>query len=197
MGVKGEETRARLIAGTRALIEAHGYVGTGLNQIVAESGAPRGSLYFHFPQGKDELVAAALADAGREVEDLLASLVAEGADSGAITRRLIQVFADRLERSDYAKGCPIATVALEVAGTNEPLRAVCAGVYERWQRVLAECLEREGLGPAEAATGAGQALALLEGAVMLASVRRSREPLEDAQYAVRHLIGSRKPADPS
>ncbi|MFC9331288.1 TetR/AcrR family transcriptional regulator [Kitasatospora sp. NPDC057015] len=194
MGVKGEETRARLIAGTRVLIEAHGYFGTGLNQIVAESGAPRGSLYFHFPEGKDQLVAAALVDAGREVEDLLTSLVAEGADSGAITHRLVRVFADRLQGSDYAKGCPIATVALEVAGTNEPLRAVCAGVYESWQRVLAGRFEAEGFRPAEAVVAAGQALALLEGAVLLASVRRSREPLEHAEYAVLHLIGSRKPS---
>lgn len=130
MGVKGEETRARLIAGTRTLIEAQGYFGTGLNQIVAATGAPRGSLYFHFPEGKDQLVAVSLVQAGQEVEDLLAALAAEGADSGALTERLTEVFAERLAGSDYTKGCPIATVALEVAGTNEPLRAVCAEVYE-------------------------------------------------------------------
>ncbi|MDH6708909.1 TetR/AcrR family transcriptional repressor of lmrAB and yxaGH operons [Kitasatospora sp. MAA19] len=194
MGVKGEETRARLIAGTRTLIEAQGYFGTGLNQIVAEAGAPRGSLYFHFPEGKDQLVAAALTQAGQEVGDLLASLAAEGADSGALTERLTEVFAERLARSDYTKGCPIATVALEVAGTNEPLRAVCAEVYESWQRVLAGRLETEGFRPAEAATAAGQALALMEGAVLLASVRRSREPLDHAQHAVRHLLGTQPAA---
>ncbi|MFJ4592267.1 TetR/AcrR family transcriptional regulator [Kitasatospora sp. NPDC088861] len=193
MGVKGEETRARLIAGTRTLIEAQGYFGTGLNQIVAATGAPRGSLYFHFPEGKDQLVAASLVQAGQEVEDLLAALAAEGADSGALTERLTEVFAERLAGSDYTKGCPIATVALEVAGTNEPLRAVCAEVYESWQRVLAGRLEAEGFQPAEAATAAGQALALMEGAVLLASVRRSREPLDHALHAVRHLLCA-KPA---
>ncbi|MQS10902.1 TetR family transcriptional regulator [Streptomyces kaniharaensis] len=191
MGVKGEETRARLIAGTRALIEAQGYFGTGVNHIVAESGAPRGSLYFHFPEGKDQLVAAALTQAGQEIEDLLNALAAEGVDAGALTRRLTEIFASRLERSDYAKGCPIATVALEVAGTNEPLRAVCSAVYGSWQRVLADRLEAEGFGPLEAETAAGQALALLEGAVLLASVRRSREPLDHAQHAVLHLIGAK------
>ncbi|MFD7579181.1 TetR/AcrR family transcriptional regulator, partial [Kitasatospora sp. NPDC059817] len=155
MGVKGEETRARLIAGTRTLIEAQGYFGTGLNQIVAATGAPRGSLYFHFPEGKDQLVAASLAQAGQEVEDLLAALAAEGADSGALTERLTEVFAERLARSDYTKGCPIAIVALEVAGTNEPLRAVCAEVYESWQRVLAGRLEAEGFQPAPGPAPAG------------------------------------------
>jgi TetR/AcrR family transcriptional repressor of lmrAB and yxaGH operons len=196
MGAKGEETRARLIAGTRELIEEQGYFGTGLNQVLAATGAPRGSLYFHFPGGKDQLVAAALVQSGQEVADLLTTLAAEGADAAALTERLTEVFAERLARSDYTKGCPIATVALEVAGTNEPLRAVCAEVYESWQHILAEQLAAGGFRPTEASTAAGQALALMEGAALLASVRRSREPLDDARHAVLHLIGAEKSRRP-
>ncbi|MFF2118961.1 TetR/AcrR family transcriptional regulator [Kitasatospora sp. NPDC058184] len=190
MGVKGEETRARLIAGTRELIEAQGYFGTGLNRIVAATGAPRGSLYFHFPGGKDQLVAAALTQAGQEVEALLASLAGEGAGTVALAGRLIDAFAERLERSRYTSGCPIATVALEVSGTNEALRALCAELYAGWQRILADRLEGEGFGPAEARVAAGQTLALVEGAVLLASVRRDPEPLDHARQAVRRLLGA-------
>ncbi|MFB6893026.1 TetR/AcrR family transcriptional regulator [Kitasatospora sp. NPDC056327] len=191
MGVKGEETRARLIAGTRSLIEAHGYFGTGLNQVVTESGAPRGSLYFHFPEGKDQLVTAALVQAGQEIEDQLAALAREGADTATVLTGLTRAFADRLTGSGFTKGCPIATVALEVAGSNESLRLVCTEVYAGWQRVLAERLTTEGFEPAEADVAAGQALALLEGAVLLAQVRRSVDPLLDAAQAVRHLIGAK------
>ncbi|MFE7633732.1 TetR/AcrR family transcriptional regulator [Kitasatospora sp. NPDC057518] len=190
MGVKGEETRARLIAGTRELIEAQGYFGTGLNRIVAATGAPRGSLYFHFPGGKDQLVAAALTQAGQEVEALLASLAGEGAGTVTLAGRLIDAFAERLERSRYTSGCPIATVALEVAGTNEALRALCAELYAGWQRILADRLEGEGFSPAEARVAAGQTLALVEGAVLLASVRRGPEPLNHARQAVRRLLGA-------
>lgn len=192
MGVKGEETRARLIAGTRNLIEAQGYFGTGLNQIVAESGAPRGSLYFHFPEGKDQLVAAALVQAGQEIEELLRTPVGRDSGATALVDRLVEVFAARLEESDYTKGCPVATVGLEVAGGNEALRRVCAEVYGSWQRVLTERLVADGFGPAEAETASGQALALLEGAVLLARVRHDRRPLEDARHAVRHLLGAKK-----
>ncbi|WP_329486021.1 TetR/AcrR family transcriptional regulator [Kitasatospora sp. NBC_01246] len=192
MGVKGEETRARLIAGTRNLIEAQGYFGTGLNQIVAQSGAPRGSLYFHFPEGKDQLVAAALAQAGQEVEELLRTPVGRSPEATALVDRLVEVFIARLEESDYSKGCPVATVGLEVAGSNEPLRRVCAEVYASWQLVLTERLTAQGFGPAEAETASGQALAVLEGAVLLARVRRDRRPLEDARHAVRHLLGAKK-----
>ncbi|MER6301644.1 TetR/AcrR family transcriptional regulator [Kitasatospora sp. NPDC001539] len=190
MGAKGEETRARLIAGTRELIEEQGYFGTGLNQVLAATGAPRGSLYFHFPGGKDQLVAAALIQSGQEVADLLTAAAAEGSDAAGLVQRLTEVFAERLERSGYTKGCPIATVALEVAGTNEPLRAVCAEVYDGWQHILAGQLTAGGFRPAEAEVAAGQALALMEGAVLLASARRSRAPLDDARYAVLHLLGA-------
>ncbi|MFB7617202.1 TetR/AcrR family transcriptional regulator [Kitasatospora sp. NPDC056181] len=192
MGVKGEETRARLIAGTRSLIEAQGYFGTGLNQIVAESGAPRGSLYFHFPEGKDQLVAAALRQAGQEIEELLKALARKGADATTIVGQLTEAFTARLEDSDYTKGCPIATVGLEVAGTNEALRSVCAEVYASWQAVLTERLTADGFEQDEAATASGQALALLEGAVLLARVRRDRHPLNDAHHAVRHLLVTRR-----
>ncbi|MEU6234939.1 TetR/AcrR family transcriptional regulator [Kitasatospora sp. NPDC047058] len=194
MGVKGEETRARLIAGTRSLIEAQGYFGTGLNQIVAESGAPRGSLYFHFPDGKDQLVAAALRQAGQEVEELLKAQARKAPDAAAVVGQLTDVFLARLEESGYTKGCPIAAVGLEVAGSNEALRAVCAEVYASWQAVLADRLAAEGFGPAEAETASAQALALLEGALLLARVRRAPHPLEDARHAVRHLLVTRPDA---
>ncbi|MCG6493748.1 TetR/AcrR family transcriptional regulator [Kitasatospora sp. A2-31] len=188
MGAKGEETRARLVAGTRNLIEAQGYFGTGLNQIVSESGAPRGSLYFHFPEGKDQLVAAAILQAGQEIEELLKSLAREGADVATIIGHLTELFTARLEASDYTKGCPIATVGLEVAGSNEALRRICAEVYSGWQQVITERLTAQGFGPAEAEITSGQTLSLLEGAVLLARVRRSRRPLDDARHAVGRLL---------
>ncbi|WP_316527740.1 TetR/AcrR family transcriptional regulator [Kitasatospora brasiliensis] len=119
MGVKGEATRARLITGTLELVEAQGYFGTGLNRILAATGAPRGSLHSHFPGGKDQLVAAALTQAGQEVEALLTGLAAEGADAATLAERPIGVFAERLEASRYISGCPIAIAALEAADLTE------------------------------------------------------------------------------
>ena len=74
MGQKGLETRARLLDATLDLVEAGGYSGAGLNQVIAASGAPRGSLYFHFPGGKDQLVGEALAAAGHEVDGIVGEL---------------------------------------------------------------------------------------------------------------------------
>lgn len=188
MGTKGEETRARLIAAACALIEARGYFGTGLNQVLVDSGAPRGSLYFHFPSGKEQLVTAALTQAGQEIGDLIGSLADDRLDAVGVVERLLEILADRMEQSGYNKGCPIATVALEVAGGNEELRRVCSGAYRAWQTALADLLAAEGHTPSAAEELAGAALAQVEGALMLARVRHSRVPMDQAARAVRLLL---------
>jgi len=185
MGAKGEETRARLVQATRALMEAQGYFGTGLNQVLAESGAPRGSLYFHFPAGKDQLVGQALAEAGREVGELIGSLSGSPAN---MVRELLDILGNRMEQSGYTKGCPLATVALEVSASNEPLRRLCADAYADWQQALAELLVQAGRDPAGADASAGTVLALLEGALLLARVQHSRTPLDRAARAAELLL---------
>lgn len=190
MGVKGEETRARLVQATRGLMEAQGYAATGLNLVLAESGTPRGSLYFHFPDGKDQLVGQALTEAGREIGDLIRSLADAPTTGGAaeLVGRLITALADRMERSSYTKGCPLATVALEVSASNEPLRRLCADMYASWQQALADLLVTEGQDPGRADTAAGAVLALLEGALLLARVQHSRLPLDQAARSAALLL---------
>jgi len=189
VGTKGHETRSRLVNATRALIEAQGYFGTGLNQILAESGSPRGSLYFHFPGGKDELVTAALGDAADEITELIRELEVNAPTALALVQQLIDAFADRMQSSQYAKGCPLATVALEVAASHDALQGVCADAYLGWQQVLAARLISEGRSPASAEELSSSVLALIEGALLLGRARRSRLPLEQARRAAETLLG--------
>lgn len=181
MAIKGDETRMRLIEATRDLIEAKGYHGTGLNEVLAVSGTPRGSLYHHFPGGKDQLVGEALTGAGKEITGLIRELSTGTADALALVHTLLDALADRMETADYAKGCPAATVALEVAATNEPLQRVCADVYDAWEQALTDGLRADGRPAEEAEELAGTVLALIEGALVLARARRSRTPVEQAR----------------
>ncbi|CAL9526445.1 putative HTH-type transcriptional regulator YxaF [Nocardiopsis dassonvillei] len=182
-----------MVAAARDLIEAQGYFGTGVNRVLADSGAPRGSLYFHFPEGKDRLVADALEEGGREVDGLIAATEHGEPDAASLTRRLLGVLADRMEASSYDKGCPVATVALEVSGTperggNERLREVCARIYARWERALADRLVAEGRPRPEAEDAAGAVLAQIEGSLLLARVRHDRAPVDRAARAVEALL---------
>ncbi|MEU8323458.1 TetR family transcriptional regulator [Nonomuraea sp. NPDC048881] len=205
MAVKGDETRARIIAAARALVEAQGSHGTGLNEVLAVAGAPRGSLYHHFPGGKDQLVGEALAAAGREVDAMIDDLAGTLPAARDLVPAVLDALADRMVAAGYAKGCPVATVALEVASSNEQLRRVCAGIYEGWQRRLADALRADGHATADVLhtekhdagddTGndtadelAATVLAMIEGALVLARASRSRLPVERVRRQVVRLL---------
>ena len=118
-----KDTRERLVEASAALLQRQGLTGTGIKQILAEAGAPYSSLYHHFPGGKDELAAAAIRVSGSTVPGAGRGGVGPGADD--LISGVAAVFdgaAQTLESTDFAVACPIATVALEVAGTNEGLR---------------------------------------------------------------------------
>ncbi|MEV6769809.1 TetR/AcrR family transcriptional regulator [Nocardia sp. NPDC051030] len=173
MGQKGAETRDRLLDATQELVEVGGYFGAGLNQVVAVSGAPRGSLYFHFPGGKDQLVGESVRRGGRAIGDSLGALADSDVSAAELVAAILRYLGDRLEESDWRKGCPVATVALETAATNDSLQAACSEVYTSWEDAL-----RAGLADRRDAEDlAVTILALIEGALLLARVHRSREPL--------------------
>src|SRR5690348_8628683 len=104
MGQKGAETRDRLMDATQELIEAGGYSGAGLNQVIAASGAPRGSLYFHFPDGKDQLVGESLRRAGRAVNDAMEGLADSNSSAAEFVEAVLRHLGDRLEGSGWRRG---------------------------------------------------------------------------------------------
>ncbi|MFI8421002.1 TetR/AcrR family transcriptional regulator [Streptomyces sp. NPDC085479] len=185
MGLKGAETRDRLLDATQELIETGGYPGAGLNQVIAASGAPRGSVYFHFPGGKDQLVGESVRRAGRAIGGDLEELAKSSASAAEFIGAVLRHLGERLEESDWRKGCPVATVALETASTNNPLREACSEVYASWEGALRARLA----GRPDADDLAVTVLALVEGALLLARTHRSREPLDRVARQIGALIG--------
>lgn len=177
MSTKGERTRQRMLESTAELLRRRGYHGTGLSEILSEAGAPRGSLYFHFPGGKDELTAEALALSGEAWRALLLEAIGTAADPAEAIVRACERLAAELEASDFTHGCPIATVALETASTNEALRAVTAAHFQTWERVIAARLVETGMRPEAAAGVATLVLSSVEGAMLLSRAYRDVAPL--------------------
>jgi TetR/AcrR family transcriptional repressor of lmrAB and yxaGH operons len=185
---KGERSRARLVGATAALLQRQGYHATGLGQIVQESGAPRGSLYFYFPGGKEELACTALAESGEAMRQQLEAVIAAAPDPGAAIEDVCRVVGEVLAASDYAHGCPLATVALEAAAASDAVREVCATHYARWERSIAALLVAAGAAPDRAAELATFVLATVEGALLLAKVKRDPGPLEQAGKTLATLV---------
>lgn len=174
MGQKGTATRVRILAATQELVETGGYFSAGLNQVIAVSGAPRGSLYFHFPDGKDQLVGESVRRAGQAMGAAFEGMAESSASVAEFVEGVLRHLGDRLEESGWQKGCPVATVALEMAAASDPLQQACSEVYASWTAALRARLD----GRQDADDLAVTILALIEGALLLAKAHRSREPLD-------------------
>jgi TetR/AcrR family transcriptional repressor of lmrAB and yxaGH operons len=182
-------SRDAFIAATARLLRRQGYAATGLNEIVALSGAPKGSLYFHFPGGKDELAALAMAHAGEELTVAIQAVLASSPTAAEGVGRLIDALGAGLEASSYADGCPIATVALESSAESELLRATAAGAFGAWTDALRERLLASGMDAEGAERRAMFALSAIEGALILARVRRDLAPLRAVREELVALAG--------
>lgn len=185
---KGERTRQALVETTAQLLQEHGFAATGLNQIVRESGQPRGSLYFHFPGGKEELAAAAVAAGATQVEKILQEGLRGAQSPEEVLIKTSGLFANELRASNFSKGCPVSTVALEATHATPLLQAACAEAYEAWLTLITETFERLGLSQARAPRLARLTLSAIEGALLLAKATRDITPLEDVATDLSPLL---------
>jgi TetR/AcrR family transcriptional repressor of lmrAB and yxaGH operons len=177
---KGERTRAAFIDVAAELLQRQGLRATGVNQIIAESGAPRGSFYYHFPDGKDELACAALRTAAARWRAELQQFMERSKTPSDAVRAAFKALGSRLKRSDFRLGCPVATVSLELAESDHALREVCDEHFVAWESYLVELLREDGGDRAEAKEWAALVLSTIEGALLLAKVRRSTRPMRAA-----------------
>ena len=170
------DSRSRMIHAAAELFRQRGYHATTFSDVVRESGAPRGSTYFHFPGGKQELAREAIARAGGEVEEMVDQAARHAGDPGSLVRALAQILASRLERSGYQSGCAIATMVLELAPRDEEFSADFDSVFTRWRAALVTRFEPLDIAPDRAAVLAGLTISALEGALVLSRAARSIEP---------------------
>ena len=176
-----------MVAAAAKLLQRHGYHGTGLSQIIKESGTPKGSLYFHFPDGKEELATTALIEAGREFGSKLRANLSPETDPADAIEMACATLGQELVESNFEQGCPVATVALEAAAHSEPIRLACVDHFGNWQDLIKGMLLHHGLEEKRASELALTALATIEGALLLSRVRRSTEPLEQVGRQL-HLL---------
>jgi TetR/AcrR family transcriptional regulator, lmrAB and yxaGH operons repressor len=169
-----------------SLFRAQGYHATGLNQVLAEGGLPKGSLYFHFPGGKEQLAVESVQRAGDELRAGIADALATTPEPAAALERILALLGEHLVATDFREGCPVATVALDAAAQSEPIRAACADVYDSWRDIVAQHLRAAGVPDAEGL--ATVLVAAVEGALLLARTSRDVTPLHTVGTHLRALL---------
>jgi len=161
------------------LFRRQGYASTGLQQILGESGAPKGSLYHYFPGGKESLAEAAVELAGEQIREMLADLAKRHESPQAFVRGYCRVMAGWMAESGFRSGCPIATTVLESAPQSPTITQAARTAIDRWLDVAAEVFTRDGTPKREARTRAELLVSAVEGALILARVRQSKQPILD------------------
>jgi AcrR family transcriptional regulator len=177
-------TKERILDSSGELFRRQGYMATGVKQIVAEASAPFGSIYHHFPGGKEELGAETVRRSGRLYGALVGSFVGPDVDVADGVAAAFAGAAETMRESGYEDACPIATVALEASSTSEPLREACADVFAEWIAGFTARLELAGIAQPRARELALELLCALEGAFVFCRAQRSTEALEVAGAAV-------------
>lgn len=180
-------TRDLIIQAACKLLEKQGYPATSLDEIVKESGAPKGSLYYYFPDGKEQIVSEAVLYAGKILIERMRGELARYDNPMQALYEYIMRLAGKVEEKHFTAGNPLTIVAVEAAGSSERISQACREVYAQIEAVLQEKLLCCGLSDSEAAERARLTLASLEGGIILSRVHRTADPLRSI---ANHLNGS-------
>jgi len=168
------DVRQRMIEGAARLLAQHGLQGASFSEVIELTGAPRGSLYHHFPDGKDQLVSSAIDLAGARALEFLEKKAGAGAEE--ITAYFLYIWREVLSRSNFQAGC--AVLAVTVATDSPDLLARAAAIFRAWRTRLAEILEYGGVSSQQAAQFAATLVAASEGAVVLSRAEQSMDPFD-------------------
>ncbi|OBH45587.1 TetR/AcrR family transcriptional regulator [Mycobacterium mantenii] len=178
--------RERMVVSAALLIRERGARATAISDVLEHSGAPRGSAYHYFPGGRTQLLCEAVDYAG----DHVAAVIADADNGVALMDTLIDKYRRQLLDTDFRAGCPIVAVSVE-AGEEERMAPVverAAAVFDRWSDLIAARFIADGIPPRRAHDLAVLATTALEGAIVLARVRRDLTPLDVVHRQLRDLL---------
>jgi len=181
---KVADSKEKTLSAAVKLFSQRGYHGTGLQDILEAGGAPRGSLYFHFPKGKEQIGEAAVQLGTDGVRQFITDAAQTSGNVQAFLVKLARGMAANLERSGYREGCPVATTALETAAQSDVLGRAARTAFQTWEQEIKRALISFGMTANQADRTATAVLSQLEGALLLARTYRSLEPMQRAEKAL-------------
>ena len=182
-----DRSRPALIHAATTLFRRQGYAATGLNQILEEAGVRAGSLYHHFPQGKQQLAASVVEDSGTAIAELLRGLLAKDVPVADIIDRWVDILTAGLT-ADWRDGCPIEPIATEAVHASELVRAASARAFDGWCKAVEQRLRHDGWLPEDAKSVGLAVISLIEGALILSRVSGTATPLEAVKPSARRLL---------
>lgn len=183
-------TKQRMLDSAALLLRERGAAGVTVDAVLAHSGAPRGSVYHHFPGGRNEMILGALRNAGEYIARMVDESVSEG-DAVRTVERFVRFWKRALTGTDYRAGCPLVAVAVDSREQIPAAAEVVREIFARWQVSLADLLAASGFPADRAARLATLVVASVEGAIILARAHRDLQPLDDVLAEITPLLETR------
>jgi TetR/AcrR family transcriptional repressor of lmrAB and yxaGH operons len=175
---RGADSRERMLEAAIELMRGFGLAGAGINDLVRDSGAPKGSVYHHFPGGKLQIAREALEVYAQRVEAFIDESMASRRGSADKLRALCDAFARRAEAGAFRRSCAIGTTSLDLGEDVEPLRDTLVQALQAWAGVIAAHVD---LGePRRTRSFAGFVLTVIEGAYVRARAEQSAQAFREA-----------------
>jgi TetR/AcrR family transcriptional repressor of lmrAB and yxaGH operons len=167
-----------MIEGAKELIRKNGFGATSFRDVWEYTNTPRGSVYFLFPGGKEELGLEVLSSVGQRLVDLSHAVGAKTRTPQTFIRAMANAIADEVEQSDFQDGCAIMNIASETSSASAALRLASADAFQNWAKALVEEFELKGVRHDLAVRAADVLVSSIEGARVIAKTLRDRTPLE-------------------
>ncbi|MER6953981.1 TetR/AcrR family transcriptional regulator [Streptomyces sp. NPDC000618] len=187
MSPRKSDSRERMVSSTVALLREYGASATSIDRVLAHSGAPRGSVYHHFPGGRTQLVEEAVELAGDFMAGVIeAAMQADDPVAGIDT--FFTVWRDQLVKSRFRAGCPIVAVAVETNDEAPHLARSAGAAFAGWQEALTAMLRRHGLAEDRSRRLAALVVAAEEGAVVMCRAQQSSAPIEAVATEIHDLL---------
>lgn len=180
--------RQAIVDAAIRLFRQHGYAATGLNDLVRESGAPKGSMYHYFPEGKPEIALAAVEEAGRRVLKTIEEVAARTATTAELLVEHARLLAGWMEASDFSDGCPITTVLLELTPDDEKVAEAGRQAFAARLELLRDKLIEDGYDPITAEGLAMACTNAVQGSLVMARVESSCEPIERTATQLANML---------
>lgn len=186
--------RERMVRSAALLIRERGAKATAISDVLKHSGAPRGSAYHYFPDGRTQLLCEAVDYAG----EYIARRIADGRGGVDVLDTLIAAYRDQLQSTDFRAGCPIVAVAVEAGDPDDGTRTVplierSAAVFARWNELIAQRLVDDGIDATRAEELAMLITTAVEGAIIVARASRDVKPLDIVHHQLRALLATETP----
>ena len=191
MTERRSDTREQMLDSAATLIRERGASGTSIDDVLRHSGAPRGSIYHHFPRGRTQIIEEAVDRAGASI----GTIIADAGDATPVETfdAFLAAWRANLRASDFRAGCPVLAVAIESGANAATLTDAAARAFGSWREALAELLRRHGVPAAQARRLATLVVASVEGAVALSRVEHDAQPLDDVGRELRELLRAATP----